>query len=552
MEGGELVARSVVLGTAIAVSLLAVSWAGGTDLRTPRRGGTVVVAASPEPACLNPLLAACFFEPGARVLPGAFEVGPDLTYRPNLVSRVDMVSASPQTLVYHIRPQARWSDGQPLTARDFVFTYRAFTIPKLATTPWGDDFGEMRSVKPVDSKTLKVVLHDRDPEYRRLFPLVLPRHALVGADLAAIWQDNISNPTTGEPIGSGPFLVADFDRGKQLNLARNPRYWGQHIAYLDRLVVRFFSPDELIEGFRNGQADVLEGSSTSADPFLALRKEHPPGIKFLSVPGRSWEHFEINTGPRGHPALRNRLVRQALAYGIDRDAITRRVLGGLYGEPRAASRPLQSVVFLATSPYYQPHWGAYRYRPGLARRLLERAGCRLGEDGIYVCSGDRLALRFVTTAGVGRRELTVTLVQSQLRRIGVEVLPVFIPSAALLRCQTGDCVLVRGDFDVALFAWVASSQLLSAAYSLVCQFGGNFSGYCDRLITRDLNQIWGILDLTRRVQRLNGIDARLARAVPWIPLFQVPYVVALRTSVEGVVISAGDLTWNAENWWLER
>jgi ABC-type transport system substrate-binding protein len=113
-------------------------------------------------------------------------------------------------------------------------------------------------------------------------------------------------------------------------------------------------------------------------------------------------------------------------------------------------------------------------------------------------------------------------------------------------------VLLRGDFDVALFALVGSSQLLTAAHSLVCQFGGNFSGYCDRLITRDLNQIWGTLDLTRRVQRLNGIDTRLARAVPWIPLFQVPSFVARRSSVQGVVIHPGDSSWNAENWWLER
>jgi peptide/nickel transport system substrate-binding protein len=543
------VIRSTALLAAIAVTLLAVSGADGAGAQTPRRGGTVVVADSQEPACLNPLLATCFFSGQARVLPGAFEIGPDLTYRPNLVSRVDVVSRSPQTLVYHIRPQARWSDGQPLTARDFLFTFRAFTNPKLALPPaLAGDFGEMRRVEPLGSKTVRVVLRNRDPEYRRLFALVLPRHALVGADLAAIWRDNVNDPRTGNPIGSGPFLVAGFDRGKQLNLVRNPRYWGPHTAYLDRLVYRFFSPNELIEGFRNGQADVLSGSSTNVDAFLALRKERPPGIRFLSVPGRSWEHFEINTA-RGHPALRERLVRQALAYGIDRDAIARRVLGGLYGEPRAASRPLQSVVFLATSPYYQPNWAAYRYRPSVAIRLLQRAGCRIGADGIYTCAGNRLSLRFVTTAGVGRRELAVRLVQAQLRKIGVEAVPVFASSGALLGCQS-DCILVRGGFDVALFSWVNSSQLLTAAYSLVCQFGGNFSGYCDRLITRDLNQIFGILDLTRRVQRLNGIDARLARAVPWIPLFQVPHFVALRRSVEGVVINPVDPTWNAENWRL--
>jgi peptide/nickel transport system substrate-binding protein len=543
------VARPLALLAAIAIALLAVSGAGGAGAQTPKRGGTVVVAYSGEPACLNPLLRACFFLPGERVLPGAFDVGPDLTYRPNLVSTVDMVSTSPQTLVYHIRPQARWSDGQPLTARDFLFTFRAFTNPKLSLTAGAGDFGEMRRVEVVNSKTLKVVLRNRDPEYRRLFPVVLPRHALVGADLSAIWQDSFDDPRTGKPIGSGPFLVAGFDRGRQLSLVRNPRYWGSHTAYLDRLIYRFFSPVELIEEFQHGQADVVSGSPSILGAISAMRKEHPPGIRFLSVPGTFWEHFEINTGRRGHPALRQKLVRQALAYGIDRDAIARKVLGGLYGEPRAASRPLQSVVFLSTSPYYQPNWDAYRYRPDVARRLLERAGCRLGTDRIYVCSGERLSLRFVTTAGVERRELALTLVQSQLRRVGVEVLPEFTSSAVLLGCQT-DCLLVRGDFDVALFSWVASSLLLTAAYSLVCGTGFNYSGYCDRLLTRDLNQVFGILDRARRVQRLNGIDVRLARAVPWIPLFQVPHFAALRTNVNGLVLNPLDTTWNAEDWWL--
>jgi peptide/nickel transport system substrate-binding protein len=299
-------ARAAALAAAIVASLLVVSGAGGTRAQTATRGGTVVVASVSEPACLNPLLRACFFLPGARVLPGAFDVGPDLTYHPDLVSTVDMASTSPQTLVYHIRPQAQWSDGQPLTARDFLFTFRAFTDSKLSLTADAGDFREMRRVEVVNSKTLKVVLRDRDPEYRRLFPVVLPRHALVGADLSAIWQDNTNDPRTGNPIGSGPFLVAGFDRGRQLRLVRNPRYWGPHTAYLDRLVFRFLASEEVAQGLQSGQADLAVSGARYADPILRLRRHHPPGIRFLSVPGTAWEHFEIRTTPEGNPALQKR------------------------------------------------------------------------------------------------------------------------------------------------------------------------------------------------------------------------------------------------------
>src|SRR5262245_27204770 len=111
---GELVARRLALAAAVAVSLLAVSGAGGAATQqTPKRGGTVVVGAGLfEPACLN-ILRSCGPFPHLyieEVLEGAFEIGPRHV-RPNLVSHVDR--ETPLELMYHIRPAARWSDGVP-------------------------------------------------------------------------------------------------------------------------------------------------------------------------------------------------------------------------------------------------------------------------------------------------------------------------------------------------------------------------------------------------------------------------------------------------------
>ena len=278
-----------------------------------------------------------------------------------------------------------------------------------------------------------------------------------------------------------------------------------------------------------------------------FRQQPVPGITVLTTLGASFEQVAIRQGPGGYPALRKRLVRQALAYGIDRVEIAR-TIGALSGASAAARKPDDSFVYLPNSPYYQPNWERYRYRPALARRLLEQAGCRLGQDGIFSCAGTRLSLRFVTVAGVVARQRTVELATARLRRVGVEVKPVFAPVSALY-----SQILPSGDFDLALYGFGVGPSTRGPFDVFGCGGSNNVMGYCDRLMTRDLVQVDRIVDDRRRVGLLNRIDMRLAKAVPSIPLFQGTGLFAFRATVRGVVANGvGDFTWNAEDWWLAR
>ena len=533
------------LATAIAVSLLAVSGAGGVGAQTPKRGGTLVIGTrtASEPACLNVLIDACGEFRLEQVLPGAFEVLPNATLQPDLADAA-IVAKQPFTLVYHIRPEARWSDGVPVSAQDFVFTLQALRKYQ----PDADESVRVRSVRRLDPKTVKVVLSSRFVDWRLLFPIILPRHALAGQNFESLWKNGIDDPKTGRAIGSGPFLVGPWQRGKQMTFVRNPRYWGQHSAYLDRIVFRFFPPEDTADALRSGEIDMIDpGPAVLGAQALELKRQHVPGITVLSVLGNSWEHFDIRVGQGGNPALRNPLVRQALAYGIDRVAIAQAV-GKLTFASAAARLPLDSAVFLANSPYYQRNWRSYRYRPDRARRLLEQAGCRTGADGIYVCAGNKLSLGFATAAGVERRELAVRLAQAQLRKVGIEVIPVFAPPSVVF-----GQVIPSGDFDLALFAWIEEARTAGPSDIFRCQGPSNYTGYCDRLVTRDLVQATKILDDSKRVGLLNKIDARLAKAVPAIPLFQNTGLFAFNANVRGVVPNGvGSWAWNAENWWLAQ
>jgi ABC-type transport system substrate-binding protein len=195
------------LAAAIVVSLLAVSGAGSSDAQTPKRGGTLVFRiVGLEPACPNVFDARC--NPGSlrhiaeKVLERPFVVGPDLTFRSRLVSRVDETRKRPFTLIYRIRPEAQWSDGVRLTARDFVFTLQA--IRRHGNPLDRQLHSVVRQIRAVDAKTLRVVLRSRYAGWRELFRNVLPAHALRGEDLTKVWSDRIENPKTGRPIGRAP------------------------------------------------------------------------------------------------------------------------------------------------------------------------------------------------------------------------------------------------------------------------------------------------------------------------------------------------------------
>jgi peptide/nickel transport system substrate-binding protein len=547
VERRELVAQRLAFVAALVAVLLPVAGAGGSSAQTPKRGGTVVVA-TVEPSCLNVLISPCKDVPLpiSAVLRGAFEVGPDYVRRPRLVSRVDFTTKPPFTLTYHIRPEARWSDGTPLTASDFVFTYRA----RLRYPAFDDDPYKTRilRVRAVGAKTVRVVLRSRFFFWREaLFDVVLPEHALRGEDLEEIWSDGIDNPKTGRPIGSGPFLVRSWERSKELTLVRNRNYWGPHRAYLDRIVLRFvppgtFSTPDIAERFGDGDADIGVWQFTSTDVISEVRRV--PGIRLFFPPDSpGWEHLDINirNGSGSHPALRNKLVRRALAYGIDRAAIVR----ALFGDVDLKLRPLDSALFRSSNSSYRPNWSIYRYRPEESRRLLERAECRRGGDGIYSCKGERLSLRFVSRGDAPRRVHTLELVQAQLRRAGVEVIPIYAAGH--------DQVLEAGGFDATLFAWFgpgAEGGDSTAIYG--CGGQQNYMGYCQRLVTRDLDQSDRILDVGQRARVLNRADAQLAKDVPTLPLFEVPAVAAVRSTIRNYRPKFIDQTWNAENWWLDR
>jgi peptide/nickel transport system substrate-binding protein len=544
------VARALVLAAAIAASLLAVSGSGGAATQqTPKRGGTIVLLrpATTEPACLNPFACAAQIDPSVmQVLEGAFEVDSDLVVRPNLITHVT-IGRKPFTLTYHVRPEARWSDRTPVTASDLLFTQRALARRAMPGDPGGAIRALHRTIRRarvLGPRTFQVELREPFAAWRNLYPIVLPHHVLKGRDLSNVWIDRIDDPRTGAPIGTGPFLVGRWERGKQLTLVRNDRYWGSHTAYLDRFVHRFTTPDpgDPLAPIRRNEFDVaISLGAGFISREVAQQVRQTPGWRVATWPTLAMEHLAFRVGEGGHPALREKLVRRALAFAIDRVAITRAIQ---VEADESMRRPLDSAVFLPTEQVYSPNWRGYRYDPRRAQQLLTQAGCRRGSDGIYECAGARLRLRLATTPEPVRAQV-LELVRAQLRPVGVEIVPLFVPGSAFF-----GQVLPGGDFDIALFAWLGSGGFVWPEAQ--CGHVQNWTGFCSRLLMRDAQQVDLIVDPRQRARVLNAVDAKLARAVPALPVVQPVLRAAIRSTVRGVEPGGTQFHFsqNSENWWL--
>ena len=276
--------------------------------------------------------------------------------------------------------------------------------------------------------------------------------------------------------------------------------------------------------------------------------EPEPGISVLSVSATAWEHFDIRIGDGGPPGARKQ-ARPAGARLRDRprrdrtgDRTARRRSG-------AALEPLDSVVFLEEQPATTGRTGRAtatdRSKRGGCSSRRAAAGARTGSTSVPA-SGSRFASRRLPASR--RRERTVELAQAQLRQVGVEVSPGLRASSVVF-----GQILASGDFDVVLFGWIVGASTSGPSTSSAAAARSNYTGYCHRLVTRDLDQATRILD-DGRTRRAPEQDRRAGWRRTSPPSRSIrPRPGALRATVRGVVPSGADpFTWNAEDWWLER
>ena len=534
----------LLLGAAGALSLLVASSAVAKPQVKPRTGGTVIYGLDQEPKVLNPYITEgnlfATAEATEPVLDGGLEYNNRGTLKPVLfTAQPKMLKASPLTVRFSYKKAAKWSDGQQITGADFRFLWQTQMNQSFDITSregWEDI-----SKVAVAGKSVTVTFRRPYAAWKALIGTApIPQHSLAGEKFNQVWRNDFLSPKNNRPISSGPFVFNRWQRGSQLVLTRNPNYWGKK-PYLNQIVYRVVSDTNTqFQAIRSGELSVLR-----PQPQLQIADaRRNSNLRVQFGPEFSWEHIDMQQGPKGHPALRQKFVRQALIRGINRSAIT----SALYRTISPGLPVLQNVIFKPFESQYKPNWKKYTYNRAAAEQLLRTNRCTKGSDGIYSCPGvGKLSFRFTSTAGNQLRELTFEVIQAQLKAVGIEVKSTFGPASHVF-----GTVLPSRDWDLFMFGWQGSpvSALTDVAIH-GCGGDQNDMGYCNRTVTNLLNKASVELNDKKRNAMLNRADSLIANDIPTIPLMAKPGFLIHEKRIQGIVRNPTQQTalWNVNAWW---
>ena len=433
-------------------------------------------------------------------------------------------------VTWRLRPGIRWHDGEPFTSADVRFTVEAINDP--AYNPESTDgFDRIVSVATPDSLTAVVRYREVYAPYALQFMRgALPRHVLEGRDIDQAVDYNRN------PLGTGPYRLAEWRTGEYILLERAPEYWrGDSLPRIRRLMFRFVTnTNTRINQLKAGEVHVV--ALVPWDKVRELRGL--PHVALHRMVGNSYEHITLNQ--RRFPPFSELAVRRALVHAIDRELIVRSILDTL---APVIHGPIQPESWAYTDSVRR-----YPYDPARARSLLDDAGWRdRNGDGVRERAGRSLAFTLITQAGFAIRESVAQVVQRQLRDIGVDLRIQLIDGTAI------SSVWFRGEFDAMLHWWHMPPDpelTLFFAADRTPPAGRNINYVNDALLTELLYASDRTVNRAERRRLLVRAQQRIADLIPEIPLYNVTRIDVVPA---GLVNFRGNPTntgifWNVHEW----
>jgi peptide/nickel transport system substrate-binding protein len=539
VAGALAIAASLVLGPAATA---------GTE---KAQAGTVVIVHDQEPGILNfflasgngytvslvmnPILAnGAIYNDKAKLTPYLYDAVPKL------------VRKEPLRVTFKLKNNAVWSDGKQITGADFRATYQTIMNPKwdiVSREGWED----IRKIT-VKGKNVQV-----DFKPKRAYAAwdallsgsLMPAHKVRGVDFNKYWQDSVD-------ISSGPFRFQSWQRGTQLTIAKNPRFRARPAAKLDRIVFRYIAGPSQFQALKSGEGDVVEPQpQVQIVDFYKDKK-----FKVQVGPGYQWEHLDFQQGAKGHPALKKKFVRQAIALGINRAQI-REVLyvkTGLVASAKVMP-VLQSNIFKPFESQYRQPYARWKFSQRNVIALLKKNRCTGGPDrpsagnsAIFSCPGvGKLSFAYTTTSGNPLRALTFEIMQRQLKSVGIEINARFISPAVLF----GGGMLTSGDWEIVLFTFLGGPTSSGTFFGIGgCGGDQNYGSACNRKASALLKKAQFTADPADRAKLLHRAEVILADEVFSIPIFSRPAYLLNNVKVKNAIKNPTQQgsTWNAETW----
>lgn len=431
------------------------------------------------------------------------------------------VSPDGLSYTFHLRPTAKWSNGEPVTAQDFVASFRRALTPTLGAEN-ASLFYVVQNAEPFHRGTLKefseVGIHALDARtlhIRLEHPYAQFLSLLTYTPFFPVRVSEIekygSSATRGTPwtrpdrlVGNGPFVLKEWKMGQKIVVAKSSTYWDAAAVKLNE--IHFYpmeSRDAEERAFRAGQLHLTEALLTSK--IDSYRQNQPQVLRIDPYLGT--EFYRLNVTK---PFLNDVRVRRALALAIDRKAITGNILRGDQ-QPAVALTPPNTAGYAPAA--------ATAYDPETARKLLADAGYPGGKGAP--------AIQLLYNTSETHRAVAEAAQEMWRRELGLEVKLLNQENKMLLSARR------TGDFEILRSVWTADVVDPQAFLDIFTSASGNnFTGWSNRAYDQLLFEAARTADANARNALLQKAETLLLQEAPIIPIYHYTHVFLIQPSVK--------------------
>jgi peptide/nickel transport system substrate-binding protein len=447
----------------------------------------------------------------------------DLTPVPGIAESWD-ISDDKRTITFHLDPNAKWSDGKPITSEDVKWSLEVLGGKGALFTSYTDN---VTSIETPDQDT--VVVHTKRPDARivgGLFIYILPKH---------VWGKVPVSDLTGsyDPklplVGSGPFIVTDFQPNRITTMEKNPYFRGPEPKFDEIQFIRYGNQDAAERALQVGEVDMVP--EVSAAGFARIGEE--PNIDTLKASSPAYTQMAFNSCPKEicpdanyNPAIQDPAVRQATAYAVDRERINQIAA-------RDTSFPAHGILPSFYKSFYEVPADDYPYDPEKAKQILDDAGWQDNGDSPRTKGDEELSFNLYVRSESPYNIQAAKLVAEQAKAVGINY-DVQVTSTDKLYDLTVRKVNGKPapDYDTFIWGWGGDPYDPSFLLSILTtgEIGGSSdSDYSNPTYDRLFKEQAGSFDTEERKQIIQRMVALTQRDLPYLVLTYDPNLEAYRT-----------------------
>ncbi|WP_176084732.1 ABC transporter family substrate-binding protein [Martelella sp. HB161492] len=536
----------LALSLALALSAAAVRAA---DVVAVKEGGELTIASTNSPPNWNPVSAIGDITTNRQqqwpLYPHPFVTGTDASVSVNadFLTSAKVVSQDPMVVEYVIRDDAVWSDGTPITVKDFEYTQkvqdpRACPDCKAAFT---QGYDLVSSIETNDTgKLVRITFAKPFAPWKTLFPFILPAHVAESyGDLATSFNVGLSENVP--KVSGGPYMVSDYQDGVAMTMVKNPKWYGSP-AHLDTIRTRYItSVSEQLTALENGEINAVYGGTTldtveQANQMFGVNVEIGPTLTYY--------HFSLkaNGDVMGDLAL-----RKAITKVLDIADMTRRTVGQYVDD----AEPMTSTAYIPGQKELQDNTGATGVGTGDvegAKALLTDAGYTFVDGKLHTPDGNLLRdIDILTYSADPIRVQLAELAQSELAQIGITAT---IDAADRSR-YTPEAK--AGNFDIYATATALDLGALSLAQWYQTGAARNYFGYSSPTVDKLVDEISVTLDDAKTAELTNELDRALLSDAIVVPLFPITNMAVYSDSYANIFVNPSKYgtTMNIADWGLK-